>query len=154
MEQAQALPTFKVKSHVTLPLLKVEDEKEYVVTITTKFVKGEAAPARKIKEEVTDPETGEVKTVETMSKPVEPPTLCQVVNLLDGKPYQMIAGAVLHSEIVKKYPDESYLGKSFQFNVYRIAGKRYKGVQIAEVELETPAADAVAETPAKSTKSK
>lgn len=138
---------FKVKQHVTLPLLKIEDDKQYAVTIETPFKKGEAAPARKIKEEYTDPETGEVKVREAMSKVQEPPVLCQVTNLMTGERAQMIAGAVFHSEITKQYPDDSYVGRSFAFTVQKASGKRYKVPMISEVEVEraatteTPQAD-------------
>lgn len=134
---------FEVVSHVTLPLLKIEDDKTYAVTIETAFKKGEAAPARKIKEEYTDPDTGEVKTRDAMSKVQEPPVLCQVTNLFTGERAQMIAGAVFHSEITKQYPDDTYVGRSFQFSVQKASGKRYKVPMISEVKLtaKAPAAD-------------
>jgi hypothetical protein len=122
---------FEVVSHVTLPLLKIEDDKTYAVTIETVFKKGEASPARKVKQ--TNPETGEIE--EVMTKPQEPPVLCQVTNLFTGERAQMIAGAVFHSEITKQYADESYVGKSFQFKVQKAAGKKYKVPMISEVKL-------------------
>ncbi len=152
-EQAQAaVPNFKVKAHVTLQLLKIVEGSDYYVTLETAFKKGEAAPARKVKEEYTDPETGEVKTRDKVTAAQEPPTLCQVTNLLTGMRMQMIAGSVLHSEIEKQYPNEAYVGKSFKFKVFAIQGKRYKGVEIAEIEVETPASEGSApeaEKPAK-----
>lgn len=144
---------FKVKNHVTLPLLKIEDDKQYAVTIETPFKKGEAAPARKIKEDYTDPETGELKTRDTMSKVQEPPVLCQVTNLMTGERAQMIAGAVFHSEITKQYPDDGYVGKSFQFSVQKASGKRYKVPMISEVEIERTA-ETGTDTPAASSKKK
>ena len=128
---------FEVVSHVTLPLLKIEDDKTYAVTIETPFKKGEAAPARKVKQ--TNPETGEIE--EVMTKPQEPPVLCQVTNLFTGERAQMIAGAVFHSEITKQYPEDKYVGKSFQFTVQKASGKRYKVPMISEVKL-TKKADA------------
>jgi hypothetical protein len=137
----QPAVAFRVKAHVTLPLLKIEDDKQYAITIETPFKKGEAAPARKMKEEYTDPETGELKVRETMSKPQEPPVLCQVTNLYTGERAQMIAGAVFHSEITKQYPNDTYVGRSFQFTVQKASGKRYKVPMISEVEVEKPAAE-------------
>lgn len=145
---------FEVVSHVTLPLLKIEDDKTYAVTIETAFKKGEAVPARKIKEEYTDPETGEVKTRDAMSKVQEPPVLCQVTNLFTGERAQMIAGAVFHSEITKKYPDDAYVGRSFQFSVQKASGKRYKVPMISEVKLTAKAAEASTDAPAASSKKK
>lgn len=144
---------FEVVSHVTLPLLKIEDDKTYAVTIETAFKKGEAAPARKIKEEYTDPDTGEVKTRDAMSKVQEPPVLCQVTNLFTGERAQMIAGAVFHSEITKQYPDDTYVGRSFQFSVQKASGKRYKVPMISEVKL-TAKAEASTETSAPASKKK
>lgn len=157
MEQTNPI-AFKVKSHVTLPLLKIEDDKPYAVTIETAFKKGEAAPARKVKVSYTDPETGELKEREEMSKPQEPPVLCQVTNLFTGERAQMIAGAVFHSEITKQYPNDSYVGKSFQFTVQKASGKRYKVPMISEVEIEqagaaeTASTDTGAEKPVKGKK--
>lgn len=145
---------FEVVSHVTLPLLKIEDDKTYAVTIETAFKKGEAAPARKIKEEYTDPETGEVKTRDAMSKVQEPPVLCQVTNLFTGERAQMIAGAVFHSEITKQYPDDTYVGRSFQFSVQKASGKRYKVPMISEVKLTAKAAEASTSTDAPAASSK
>lgn len=147
-EANQPAIAFKVKSHVTLPLLKIEDDVEYAVTIETPFKKGEAAPARKMKEEYTDPETGELKVRETMSKPQEPPVLCQVTNLKSGQRAQMIAGAVFHSEITKQYPDNAYVGKSFLFTVQKASGKRYKVPMISEIEVETAAPSEQSDKPA------
>lgn len=146
-------PKFKIKSHVTLKLLKVKEGEDYAVTIETPFIKGEAQPVRKVKEEFTNPETGVIETRIVESKPQEPPVLCQVTNLYTGERMQMIAGSVFHSEITKKYTDDSYVGKSFAFKVYAIQGKRYKGVELAEVEVETPApvAEVKTDTPAADT---
>ena len=141
---------FEVVSHVTLPLLKIEDDKQYAVTIETPFKKGEAAPARKVKQ--TNPETGEIE--EVMTKPQEPPVLCQVTNLFTGERAQMIAGAVFHSEITKQYPDDSYVGKSFQFTVQKASGKRYKVPMISEVKLTQKASDIAAAVDGSPTPSK
>lgn len=155
-EQTQtAAPKFKIKAHLTVPLLKVENDKDYAVTFETKFVKAEATPARKTFEEFTNPDTGAIEKREKVVAQKEPPITCQVTNLYTGVRQQMIIGSVMHSEIVKKYPDDSYVGKSFAFKVYAIQGKQYKGVELAEVEVETetpagaPAADAAAPAPSK-----
>lgn len=144
MDQQTAAPKFKIKAHVTLPLLKVAEGKDYAVTIETAFVRAEKGPDRKVKEEFTDPDTGVVTSREVVKPAQEPPVLCQVTDLYTGKRMQMIAGSVFHSELDKKYPDGSYLHKSFAFKVYAIQGKRYKGVELAEVEVEAPAPDAKA----------
>ena len=58
----------------------------------------------------------------------------------------MIAGAVFHSEITKQYPDDSYVGKSFQFTVQKASGKRYKVPMITEVRV-TRKAEAADDVP-------
>ena len=60
----------------------------------------------------------------------------------------MIAGAVFHSEITKQYPDDGYVGKSFQFTVQKASGKRYKVPMISEVKLTKKADAADAGAPA------
>lgn len=140
---------FKIKAHLSVPLLKIENDKQYAVTIETKMVKADATPPRKVMKDVTDPETGEVKKMEVASPVKEPPTTCQVTDLESGERKQMIVGAVMLGELGKRYPDDSYVGKSFVFRVFSIQGKQYKGIELAEVEVETPAEADAAEKPAK-----
>lgn len=150
-------PQFKIKSHVTVPLLKTEDGKQYFVKITkaihraitneSENKKYENAMARfnALTEE-------EQKSVDRPQAP-NPPELCQVVNLMTGEINQMIVGAVLKSELEREYPNASYVGKAFQIQKAKVQGKRYSAYQIAELELEEEQAEEKpAEAPAKATK--
>jgi len=143
--QSPAPLKFKVKAHLTVPLLKVVDNTDYAVTFETQIVKADATPARKVYEEYTDPTTGEVSKREKAVQQKEPPSTAQVTDLYTGTRKQLIVGSVMLSELSKKYPDHSYVGKSFAFKVFTIAGKAYKGIELAEVEVEPASTDAAPE---------
>lgn len=115
-------PKFKVKGHVTLPLLKMAAEKTYFLRIDTKIVQSE--PARNNKGELVD-----------TSK--EPPFVCKVTELESGEVAQIICPAVMTSELNKHYPDDTYVGKMFSVCRHeKAAGKNYATFSIAEVEPE------------------
>lgn len=127
--------------NVTLPLLKIKEGAEYVITMLTAMALGKQMPAKN----VTDPNTGEVKQV------VEAPATVAQVKCLqdgpgakDGEEYQMLCNTIFAKELREQYPNDGYVGKSFAFTVFKIDGKRYKGCSIAEVTLapeEAPKAD-------------
>lgn len=140
--------------NVTLPLLKIKEGTEYVITMLTAMALGKQMPAKT--QQQTDPKTGEVVTVTL--PPEAPATVAQVKCLQDapgakdGEEYQMLCNTIFAKELREQYPDDSYVGKSFAFTVFKIDGKRYKGCSIAEVTLnpdhvETPAAPAPAPAP-------
>lgn len=133
---------FKVKAHLTVPLLKVVDNVDYAVTFETPIVKADATPARKVFEEFTNPDTGVIEKREKQVQQKEPPSTAQVTDLYTGTRKQLIVGSVMLSELQKKYKDDSYVGKSFAFKVFTLAGKQYKGIELAEVEVETAAPEA------------
>ena len=116
---------FKVKKHVTLPLLKMEADKPCFVTILEPIYKAKAiAPGRKAAD----------------GKPqMEPPELMNVTNLENGHEYQMIVNTVLGSNLRDAYPNDTYVGKSFLLERRQIAGKRYASFDITEIELATEA---------------
>ena len=123
--------------NVTLPLLKIKEGTEYVITMLTAMALGKQMPAKT--QQQTDPATGEVKTVTL--PPEAPATVAQVKCLQDapgakdGEEYQMLCNTIFAKELREQYPDDSYVGKSFAFTVFKIDGKRYKGCSIAEVTL-------------------
>lgn len=137
--------------NVTLPLLKIKEGTEYVITMLTAMALGKQMPPKT--EQITDPVTGEVKTI---TKPPEAPATVAQVRVLqdapgakDGEEYQMLCNTIFAKELREQYANDSYVGKSFAFTVFKIDGKRYKGCSIAEVTLaeETAAAPAPAPAP-------
>lgn len=106
----------KIVQAVTLPILKKVDDVAIYVTIQTKIILGKEMPAKE----------GE--------KQQEAAHLCNVINLETGEEMQMIANAVLKGSLEEKYPDESYVGKSFKILQMKVEGKRYKNYSMFEIE--------------------
>jgi hypothetical protein len=145
------MANFKVKKHVTVQLLKVEDGKTYYVKFNGAIHKAVVNEAEQKKYENAKAKydglsADEKAKVDPKDIPVppNPPQLAQVVNLETGEIVQIIVGSVLESELKREYPDDSYIGKGFQIQKAKIQGKRYAAYQIAELELEeeAPAAEA------------
>lgn len=114
----------KVKS-VTVALIKMSENKEYVFKLTGPIAvgkelkngpKGEDGHARKAAElvPVTDMETGE-----------------------EG---QIIVGTTLKSELEEAYPGESYIGRVFEIVKHNlregVGGSRYRTYSVTEVSIE------------------
>lgn len=131
----------KIKGHVTLPLLKIVVNTDYYVRFTDAIHLGkEISGGAKV-----DPETGEVKGKK------EPAFVAAVDNLENEAAAQIIVSTVMRKELMEQYPNDSYVGKCFMFNLTRPAGKSYNVPQIAEIEDPNPekAADAVTKFKAK-----
>lgn len=93
---------------LTVPVLKLEDEKEYQVTILDKF------------------RTSQAQSLAEGKRQMDPATVCTVENLDDGKRYTLILNKVLLGVITEAFPGEAYVGESFAFTRHAKAkGKRY-----------------------------
>lgn len=114
------LAGFKRVRHVTRPQLKLTPGVEYYV----KF----QGPAH-LGEKVADNK--------------DPATLIDVVDLRTGEEMNIIAPAVFLKELNKAYPGESYIGKSFAFELMKVPEKRYNllktFIEIAPEETPKPA---------------
>lgn len=68
---------------------------------------------------------------------MEPPTIIVGEDLdNENTPIQIIAGAVLVSEIEQAYPDQSYLGKGFELTRHpKKTGKKYHTFSVVEVAV-------------------
>jgi hypothetical protein len=136
-------PKFKIKKHVTVQLLKVEDGKEYFVKFNGAIHKAVVNEAEQKKYEnakakydsLSDAEKLQVEAKD-IPVPPNPPQLAQVIDLTTGEVVQIIIGSVLESELKREYPNDTYVGKGFSIQKAKIQGKRYAAYQIAELELE------------------
>ena len=142
----------KILKNVTLPLLKIADDRQYYFKFLTQMALGKQMPAKPKFDEsgkpIIDKETGEVAmTVET------PATVAQVLNLEDNHEYQILCATVFNKELLEGYPGHTYVGKCFAVVISKANGKRYKIAQIQEIEDPTataPSEDTATETkPAK-----
>ncbi len=65
------------------------------------------------------------------------PDLLDVVDVADGESKRLLCGKVLVSTLLENFPDDSYVGKTFQVTMGPVpAGKRYKTCEVRLVELE------------------
>lgn len=128
-----ARPAFKIVSHVTVPVLKIDGTRPVFITFLEPIhIAPESDKMRAARE--ADIAAGK------MVKPV--PEICKVRNLEDGGVYQVVANEVFKSEIRQAYPDNSYVNKSFAVNKFAPEGnKKYATFQIAEIELEVAPED-------------
>lgn len=134
---------FKVKKHVTLPLLKIQPERPLYVTIEEAIFKAKPQAGSRAEAAANKPE-GEGKSAKK-----QPPELAHCIDLTTGEHCQIIIGTVLGSELRETYPDNSYVGKSFEIVQHKVQGKDYATYSITEIEVEKKGE---AEAPAKSKK--
>lgn len=108
---------------VTMPTLKLVTDVPVYVKILDKIFK---AKAQKLKE-------GEKEKDRK-----EPPMIFNVVNLETGEDMQLVAGAVVQSEICETYLKDSYVGKCFMIKKGKkkdlSGGRGYFTYEIAEIE--------------------
>lgn len=107
---------FTVKRMVTLPLLKHADGATVFIRIKGAIFVG--------------------KQIKTEGKANEKPAdLVNVVELHSGRDMQYIVSAIVKSNLIELYPDDSYIDRCFAIRKGEtIPGKRYKGFEILEIE--------------------
>ena len=65
------------------------------------------------------------------------PDIMSVRDAADGQEKELLVGQVLKSTLVESYPDDGYVGLTFACTQGPVVtGKRYKTMQVSEVELE------------------
>lgn len=108
----------KVKRLVTLPVLSLKSGDIAFVKFLSKI------------------EQSKVKQKDKDGKEQDPAHIAQVTMLDTGENRTLICNAVLRSIMLEEYPNDSYIEKGFQIKVADPkAGKRYKGFEVAELEL-------------------
>ena len=111
-EATRPVFTPKIKSHVTLPLLKLELDTQY-------YLRFESEPWK-------------AKAVSGQDK--QPPTLCRVTNLETGELAEIIMPVVLEKELADAYPD-GLKGLGFAVIKHKLESKKYSTWEIAELDL-------------------
>ena len=113
----------KIIKRVTMPTLKLMPNEPVYVKILDAIFK---ARPQKLKE-------GEKEKDQK-----KPPMLFNVTNLETGEAMQLVAGAVVQSEITENYPKDSYVGKCFMIVKGKkkdlSGGRGYFTYEIAEIE--------------------
>lgn len=104
---------FKVTKIVTVPLLKPSIDVPFYVTITGAIFLGKQVDDK-----------------------MEQAHLVNVTNLETSESQQIIVPAVLLSLLTEEYPDNSYIGKSFQLIKHaKPSGKGYHPFTMNEIEI-------------------
>lgn len=118
---------FEVVQQVNVPILKHETGETVAVRIELPL-RTETSD-RLV--EVTDPRTGEV----IKGSQEVPITVARVTELGSGQLFQLVLNAISASEFERAYPNAGYVGKCFAIKkLGLVAGKRYKDVQIVEIQ--------------------
>lgn len=118
---------FKKVKNVTLPLIKLENKREYFLRFDGAMHQGKTVDDKK-----------------------EPPIMAEVTDMETGEQGLIILGQVLRENLKAAYPEDSYVGKIFSIEKSAPEGARkYSLWNIAEVEEE---ADSAAAKPAKGKK--
>lgn len=116
---------FKVKEQITVPVLKHESGE----TIAIQFVQPIIVEDQF--EYETDKKTGEIIDQTYKGKI----NVARVRELSSGQLFQLVLNAISASEIRNACPNDSYVGRCFAIKkLGTVAGKRYKEVQIIEIE--------------------
>ena len=118
---------FKVKKHVTLPLLKIKPNG------LPAFVRFEGAMFLGKK----------IETGSEADKKKEPATLAHVVNLETGEEMQIICPMMLRTQLTEAYPSDAYVGHCFAVRITRDPEKKYNHVSITEIEPESEPGETV-----------
>ena len=123
------LAQYEVAKHVTLPVVQIpKDGSPIFVKITSKI---EPAPeddqntdtARRRRKVLKGADgkpildaAGAVQYEPAPARKMDPPNLCEVVNMRDGEVGVMVVNATIQSNLESKYPKDGYVGKLFQIN--------------------------------------
>lgn len=115
---ASGLKFTKVKS-VTVPVLKLMPDRPVYVRIESAMQVSKQVQAKKVG-----------------AAPMEPATIAHCVNLENDSECILIVGRMLKSVIDESYPDNGYVGKSFELVNHGMRGdKRYNSYSVNEVEV-------------------
>lgn len=111
---------FKVKRSITLPVLVLKKQGDTATVLIQDAMR--------------------VSKVETKAdasgKKREPATICTVVKVDSGEQFTMLVPAVVKANLLRDYPDDDYVGKTFMIQNMgkRTEAQRYNDFRIFEVE--------------------
>jgi hypothetical protein len=120
-EQQKAVsgPKFRRVQQVTVPTLKLENEVATPIKIETPMT------------------TSSASRVGADGKPEKPATVVRAIDLRTGEAVQVVVPTVLQSNLNTHYPNNSYVGKSFEVTMHPQQGRqRYRTVDVWEIEPE------------------
>ena len=123
----KAKPSFTRKKAVSVPNLQIPDEETVFIRIDEPFFTG---PDIDIK-------TGEVKKDDNgKDKEI---TIGKVIDLTEEdtmrQTKQLVFGTVLVSQLQREFPEDGYVGKSFEITKHHPKGKRYRTYEVYELDV-------------------
>lgn len=126
----QPKPHFTRKQAISLPSISLEENKIRYFRFDAIIVKG----TRGSSEAAAGPESGRVDT--TQRKQKEPPYLVVVTDMETGEKGMLIVNAVLYSTMKQMFPNDGYVGKTFEVEkLPKAKGKDYHTFNVYEVEI-------------------
>ena len=75
-----------------------------------------------------------IKTGEKLDDKKEPAEICEVIDMETGEHRTLVTSTVLRKELLKQYPDNSYVGLFFQLSMSRRENKNYNDVTLVQIE--------------------
>jgi len=116
---------YAVKQQVNVPILKHETNEVVAIRVELPI---NAEETTREKEVV-------VNGVKTMATEEGVINVIRVTELTTGQLFNLVLNAITASEFERAYPDNGYVGRFFAIKKLGVvAGKRYKDVQIVEIE--------------------
>lgn len=122
---------YKIARRVNVPILKFEDGETIAVRIDMP-----------INEEPTIRDV--VGTVDGVRKVMQEEgfiNICRVTEMYSNEPFNVVLPVMAAGDLRNAYPNHAYVGKTFAMQkAGLVAGKRYKQVNVVEIEPATPSA--------------
>lgn len=116
---------FNVKRLVNVPTLKHESGETVCFRIDQPLYESESIQEQEVI----------VDGVKRMVTKINTVTVARVMELSSGQPHEYVCNAITADNLRSAYPDDSYVGKYFAVRKGNVvAGKRYKEVDIVEIE--------------------
>jgi hypothetical protein len=115
-QKAASFSFTKVRS-ITRPQIKIVDEVEYYFRFDSAMYLGKEIVATEGR------------------KPMEAPTLINVVQLDTGEEGVVILHKIVSDTLKEKYPNDGYVGKCFAITIHKLQTKRYKAASITEIAI-------------------
>ena len=134
-KETPAVFTPKVVKHVTMPTLKLQPDEPVYVTILEKMFEGKPPKKKEGEEQKKAPTIINVISYSVNAEGTALET--------DGEVCQMVAGAVVESELREEYENDGYVGKTFMIVKGKKKGttdRSYFTYTIQEIEAPAKAA--------------
>lgn len=111
---------FKKLKSVTVPVVKLMPDRPVYLRFESKLERSKQIVQKKVGD-----------------KPMEPATIAHCLNHENDSECILIVGKMLESVLRESYPDDTYVGKSFELVNHGLRGdKRYNSYSVNEVEIE------------------